>query len=263
MPPHFYTDRRVLKVAGFFPIADADLGALEALKVSYNVPDHVPPSPSTSLGASTNQSILRAVMVGSFREEDEALSPLSRRYLPFFRLTYFVETLVTSILTWAARYRPHPSASEIYVPNCQFVTLGSSGRETSTPPSPEDHFSFSPPLLVQSRNPPPSAPQAPGDALVDVGEQYSNIVILESEDQGGVSLAVPKNPSSVPLSTPEPQVMKQAMSPTGGSIPPRKRMRSPPASPRASHSLRRSDRTHPSPSSAAHNHAELISSLSA
>ncbi|GAA0175490.1 hypothetical protein LIER_28655 [Lithospermum erythrorhizon] len=45
MPLHFYMDRRVLQAAGLSPIADAELGALEVLRVSYSVPEYAPPLP--------------------------------------------------------------------------------------------------------------------------------------------------------------------------------------------------------------------------
>ncbi|GAA0159502.1 hypothetical protein LIER_16259 [Lithospermum erythrorhizon] len=66
MPLHFYTDRRVLKVVGLSPIAiaDADLRALEALRVSYIVPDHAPPSPATPATA-PDQLPLRREASGS------------------------------------------------------------------------------------------------------------------------------------------------------------------------------------------------------
>ncbi|GAA0186832.1 hypothetical protein LIER_34120 [Lithospermum erythrorhizon] len=80
---------------------------------------------------------------------------------------------------------------------------------------------------ARGQNPLPSTPQAPGAALVDAGEQHSTTVFLEPEDRGGVGLAVPQTPSSVPFSALESQPMKQAMSPPGGSLPPRKRMESP------------------------------------
>ncbi|GAA0156086.1 hypothetical protein LIER_13660 [Lithospermum erythrorhizon] len=81
MPLYFYTDNRVLKAAGLFPIADADLRAL-SLNFSYN----------------------------KSSEEDEAMSPLLRRYLSLPGLTSFLEPLFASMLTWAARHRPRPPA---------------------------------------------------------------------------------------------------------------------------------------------------------
>ncbi|GAA0138624.1 hypothetical protein LIER_42543 [Lithospermum erythrorhizon] len=59
MPIHFYTDRRVIRDAGLIPPTDANPRALEALRVSYNMPDHVPPSPPAAPVVSTNQSPLR------------------------------------------------------------------------------------------------------------------------------------------------------------------------------------------------------------
>ncbi|GAA0156228.1 hypothetical protein LIER_13768 [Lithospermum erythrorhizon] len=103
----------------------------------------------------------------------------------------------------------------------------------------------------------------PDAALVDAGEEHSATVVLGPEDQGGAGLAVSQTPSSVPFSAPVSQHMKQAMSPPGGSLPPQKRMGSPLTSPLVSQSLRRLERTPPSSSYAACNHAELISSLSA
>ncbi|GAA0156227.1 hypothetical protein LIER_13767 [Lithospermum erythrorhizon] len=119
-----------LRVAGLFPPADANPGAMEALIVSYSVPDHVPPSPPAAPVVATKQSPMRRVfpfpfffiilpplvhklmnfsydrppslepvVVGSSSEEDEALSPLLRRYLRFSGLTSFVELLVACILT--------------------------------------------------------------------------------------------------------------------------------------------------------------------
>ncbi|GAA0167435.1 hypothetical protein LIER_22371 [Lithospermum erythrorhizon] len=54
MPLYSYTDHRVLKVA------DADLGALEALRVSFSVPDHAPLSPPSAPAAASDQLPLRS-----------------------------------------------------------------------------------------------------------------------------------------------------------------------------------------------------------
>ncbi|GAA0159864.1 hypothetical protein LIER_43498 [Lithospermum erythrorhizon] len=53
MPLHFYTDRRVLNVAGLSPIANAALGALEALKVSCSEPDSLPHPPPAAYDAAS------------------------------------------------------------------------------------------------------------------------------------------------------------------------------------------------------------------
>ncbi|GAA0170645.1 hypothetical protein LIER_24867 [Lithospermum erythrorhizon] len=190
MPLHIYTDHRVIRAAGLFPQVHANLGSLEALRVSYSGPNHALPLPQAAPMVDTNQSPLRRpqapepVVVGRSLEEDEALSPLLRRYLPFPGLTSFVKSLGTSILTWAARHRPRPSAGETSVPNYQGIVLESSSRGTSA-------------------------------ALVNAGEQHSATVVLEPEDQGGVDLAVAQTPSPVPLPALESQTLKKAMSPPG------------------------------------------------
>ncbi|GAA0162296.1 hypothetical protein LIER_18419 [Lithospermum erythrorhizon] len=150
----------------------------------------------------------RPVVVSSSSEEDESLSSLLRRDLPFPRLTFFVEPFVASILIWAASHRPRPHTGETSAPNFQDAALESSGKGTNTPPSPEGHFSSKPPLLGQNQNPLSSTPQVPHSALVDTGEQHSTTVILGPEAQGGAGLAVPQTPSSVPFSVPESQPMK-------------------------------------------------------
>ncbi|GAA0161139.1 hypothetical protein LIER_17526 [Lithospermum erythrorhizon] len=73
----------------------------------------------------------------------------------------------------------------------------------------------------------------------------------------------PQTPSSVPFQAPELHPMSKAPSPQGCSLPPLMRMGSHLASPRPSQLLKRSERTPPSSSNAAPNHAKLISSLSA
>ncbi|GAA0169332.1 hypothetical protein LIER_23847 [Lithospermum erythrorhizon] len=111
---------------GLFPPADANLGALKALRVSYSVPDHMPPLPPAVPVVASNQSPMRPpaptpVLVGSSSEEEEAPTPLLRR--------------------------PCPPTSETSMPNYQGAALESSGRGTSMPPSLEGHFSSSPLLL--------------------------------------------------------------------------------------------------------------------
>ncbi|GAA0167963.1 hypothetical protein LIER_22790 [Lithospermum erythrorhizon] len=49
MPLHFYTDHCVLKVAGLFPVTIVDLGVLEALRVSFSVPEYVPLPPPAAV----------------------------------------------------------------------------------------------------------------------------------------------------------------------------------------------------------------------
>ncbi|GAA0164095.1 hypothetical protein LIER_19812 [Lithospermum erythrorhizon] len=126
-PLYFYTDHPVLKVAGLFPIAGAVLGVLEALRVSFSVPDQVPLPPLAAPTASAGpraQSPQRPhapepVEVSSSSEESEALSPLMRRYLPFPGLTSFVDPFLASVLTWAARHRSRPIIQEASVQNPQ------------------------------------------------------------------------------------------------------------------------------------------------
>ncbi|GAA0162289.1 hypothetical protein LIER_18413 [Lithospermum erythrorhizon] len=62
MPLHFYTDHRVLKAASLSPIAKADLGALDTLRVSYSMPDHAPLSPLAIPAAALNQLPLRPLL---------------------------------------------------------------------------------------------------------------------------------------------------------------------------------------------------------
>ncbi|GAA0172169.1 hypothetical protein LIER_26048 [Lithospermum erythrorhizon] len=136
-------------------------------------------------------------------------------------------------------------------------------HRVNTPPSPEGHLSSSSSLLGQSQSPLPSANRVSRADLVDAGGQHSATVVLEPEDQEGVGSATLQTSSSVPLQAPGSQPMGQAMSPPGSSLPSRKRMGSPLASPHPSQSRRRSERTPPPPPPAAPNHAELISSFSA
>ncbi|GAA0146009.1 hypothetical protein LIER_36240 [Lithospermum erythrorhizon] len=178
MPIHFYTDRRVIRAVGLFPPVDANPGALDALRVSCSMRDHVPPSPPGAPVVATNQSpplrppAPEPVVVGSSLEEDEALSPLLIRGL--------------------VRLRAH-----------------------------RDIFPPRPVSWVRAK------------------------ILCHRHLK-----------SRMPLWWRRP--MKHAMSSPGGSLNPRKRIGSPLASPRASQSLRRSERTPPSSSSAARNHAELI-----
>ncbi|GAA0148153.1 hypothetical protein LIER_07674 [Lithospermum erythrorhizon] len=179
MPLHFYTDRQVLKDAGLSSIADADLGALEALRVSYQVPDSVPPPSQAAPTVALNQLPLRPpapgpVEVSSSSEEDEALSPLLRRYLLFHGLTSFVELLVASILTWAIRHRLRPPLVEASAPSLHDAAPKSPRMGTNTLPSPEGHLSPYSPL--------PPANQVPSVTPGDAGGQHCATVVLEPED---------------------------------------------------------------------------------
>ncbi|GAA0175587.1 hypothetical protein LIER_28731 [Lithospermum erythrorhizon] len=108
MPLHSYTDRWVLKVASLSPFSDAKLGVLEALRVTYNVPDHapfpppaIPAAPSDQLPLAPLAPAAEPVVVISSSEEYEVASRLLRRYFPFHVLSSFVEPFVAFILTWA------------------------------------------------------------------------------------------------------------------------------------------------------------------
>ncbi|GAA0151572.1 hypothetical protein LIER_10267 [Lithospermum erythrorhizon] len=75
LPLYFFTDHHVLKAAGLFPIAEADLGVLEALRVSFSVPDQ------TIIVCCARPHAPKPVEVRSSSKEGEALSPLLRRSL--------------------------------------------------------------------------------------------------------------------------------------------------------------------------------------
>ncbi|GAA0156724.1 hypothetical protein LIER_14148 [Lithospermum erythrorhizon] len=96
MPLHFYSDQRVLKAAGLSIGSDVDLGALEALRATFNVHDHAPLPPPTAPATSFDQLPLspyrfKPVLVSSSSEEDEVGSPLMRGYVPFPGLSSFVD----------------------------------------------------------------------------------------------------------------------------------------------------------------------------
>ncbi|GAA0155036.1 hypothetical protein LIER_12859 [Lithospermum erythrorhizon] len=80
-----------------------------------------------------------------------------------------------------------------------------------------------------------------GDAPMDSSGQHSATIVLDSEDQDGVGMAIPQTPSSVPLQAPEIQPTGRSMSPPASSLPSQKRMWSPLVSPQPSQSLRRTD----------------------
>ncbi|GAA0167245.1 hypothetical protein LIER_22220 [Lithospermum erythrorhizon] len=76
----------LIRGCGLSPIAEADLGTLEALRVSYRVPDHAPFPPPTAPVIALNQLPPRPptlapeqVEVDNSSEEDEAMSPFLRR----------------------------------------------------------------------------------------------------------------------------------------------------------------------------------------
>ncbi|GAA0175227.1 hypothetical protein LIER_41870 [Lithospermum erythrorhizon] len=169
MALHFYTDRRVLKAAGLSSIVDADLGALEALKVTFNVPDHALPPLPALLEAPSNQLPLRSpapttkpVMVSSSSREDEAASPLLRRYLPFSGsqlLSNHFSPLLSHglcVVGLASPWEKQPYR----------VTL-------TSPRSSKGH----------GQSLPPTVDCAPGDTPVGTGGQHSATVVLNPEDQ--------------------------------------------------------------------------------
>ncbi|GAA0161059.1 hypothetical protein LIER_17466 [Lithospermum erythrorhizon] len=177
MPLHFYTDRRVLKAAGLSPIADADLGALEAKcpELCCDMPLAYAPEP---------------VVVSSSSKEDEAISLLLRRFLPFPRLSSFVEPLVASILTWAEYYRPRLSPRE------------------KTTPSPRD-------ITPDPQGPRPE-PSAYNDVPMDTIGQHSTTVVLNLEDQGDEEDGIPPcQPSAVAI----PKVVRKDPPPPSPAAP--------------------------------------------
>ncbi|GAA0170561.1 hypothetical protein LIER_24791 [Lithospermum erythrorhizon] len=194
MPLQFYTDRRVLKAIGLSPIADADLGALEALRVSYSMPDSVPPPPPAAPVAFLNQ--------------------LPPRYFPFPGITSFVDPLVASILTWATRHRPRPSLGDVSTPSLNDVAPKSPAMGTNTASIPEGHHSSSSPPLGQSQSPLPLAYQVPSAAPGDAGGQHSATVVLEPGDHDGVGFVTPQTPSLVPHQALECHPMSQATPPS-------------------------------------------------
>ncbi|GAA0186402.1 hypothetical protein LIER_33690 [Lithospermum erythrorhizon] len=171
IPLHFYTDRRVLK-ASLYPIADADPGSLEALRVSYSVPNYAHLPPPTVPATVTCQLPLRPpapepVMVSSSSDEVEAMSSLL--------------------------IRPRLPIGEASKLNLQDAASESEGMETITPPCPEGNLSsFSPPSpLGDNQTLRPSASQTPGAASTDAGGQHTATVVLEPEDQGGIGFVTP------------------------------------------------------------------------
>ncbi|GAA0170650.1 hypothetical protein LIER_24871 [Lithospermum erythrorhizon] len=204
----------------------------------------------------------KQVMVSSSSEEDGTMSSLLRMYLPLPGLSFFVEPLVASILTWAACHRPRLAHGETYALGPQDALPEPQGMRINTSPGSEGNLSSpSPPsLLGQSQSPLPTANQALGDAPVNASGQHSTTVVLDRDNLSGVGIVTPQTPSSVLLQASELHAMGQSMSPPRSSLPPRKGMGTSLVSPRPSQSLRRSEKTPPPPSP---NHTELISSFSA
>ncbi|GAA0187004.1 hypothetical protein LIER_34292 [Lithospermum erythrorhizon] len=132
------------------------------------------------------------------------MSPLVRRYLHFPRLGSFVEPITTSFLTWVASHWPRFTIIEAFVQNPQEAALGPQDMGIDTPPGPEGHSSPLSPPRDQCQDPPPLANPTLVAAQENASGQYSATVVLEPEDQGGVSFATLQTPSSVPLPTPEP-----------------------------------------------------------
>ncbi|GAA0166548.1 hypothetical protein LIER_21679 [Lithospermum erythrorhizon] len=207
MPLHFYTDRRVLKAAGPFPPAGADLGVLEVLRVSFSVPDHALLPPSTAPVSGPNQLPLRQptptfalVVVRSSSKEDEAMSPHLRR--------------------------PCSSTTGASVQNPDEAALQPQDMGADTPLGPERNSSSSSPLSPrdQRQGRPSLANPASVAAQESVGGQYSATEVLEPEDQRGVGSTIPLTPSSVPLPTlEEPRPKGPSISPLGNSpVPPEK-----------------------------------------
>ncbi|GAA0147301.1 hypothetical protein LIER_07037 [Lithospermum erythrorhizon] len=177
MPLHFYTDRCVMKATGLSHIADVDIGGAEGSEFCYDRP----PAPASE-----------PVVVSSSSEEDGVMRPFLRRYLPLSGLTSFVEPLVASILTWAARHRPRPPATEAFG-NPQNAAPKTQDIGTDTSLSLEGHFSSSslPSPLDQSQSPLPAANHAPIDAHEDVSGKHFSTVVLEPTDYGGVGSTTP------------------------------------------------------------------------
>ncbi|GAA0171545.1 hypothetical protein LIER_41178 [Lithospermum erythrorhizon] len=128
MPLHFYSNPRVLKAEGLASGSVANLGALEALKLTYNVSDHV--QQPLRLNA---PNAAGPVVMNSSSEEDEVTSPLQTRYLPLPMLSFLVAPFIASLLTWADSFRPRPSNGRPCVTSPSVVSL-SSQETMSNPP---------------------------------------------------------------------------------------------------------------------------------
>ncbi|GAA0149084.1 hypothetical protein LIER_08350 [Lithospermum erythrorhizon] len=91
-----------------------------------------------------------------------------------------------------------------------------------TPPGPQGHSSPRYPPRDPCQDPPPPANPTLVVAQKNASGQYSATVVLELEYQGGIGSSTPRNPSSVPLSTPKLYPKDSSRSPSGSSLPPRK-----------------------------------------
>ncbi|GAA0170276.1 hypothetical protein LIER_24575 [Lithospermum erythrorhizon] len=191
MPIYFYTDPRVLKAAGLFHVVDDDPGILEVLRVSFSVPDHVPP-----------------------------MSWFLPVYLPLPGLISFVELLDASILTWAAHHRPRPSTTVLAVQNIQDAAPPEAqGSGLSAFPRPEVNFS---PTLPSSQHRRPPSPANPVLIMAQgsVSKQHSTTVVLGLEAQGGADSTTLQTPSFAVPRDLESHPVDPSSSSTGGSLPP-------------------------------------------
>ncbi|GAA0184402.1 hypothetical protein LIER_31690 [Lithospermum erythrorhizon] len=218
MPLPLYTDCRVLKAAGLFPITDTDPGALEALRVSFIVPDRPPlPSPAVPNRSPLRPLVPEPVVVSISSEEDEAMSPLLKR--------------------------PRPSFMEAVAQNPQEADSEPQGPGADAPPGLERNSSPSPPSSPRNQCQGQPSPAYPASVAAqgNASEQHFATIVLEPEDQGGVGLTTPHTPSSAPFPVPKSCLKGPSISPPGSSLPPRKRMGSSLASSRPSQLPRRSE----------------------
>ncbi|GAA0160658.1 hypothetical protein LIER_39080 [Lithospermum erythrorhizon] len=171
IPLQFYRPG-VLKAAGLTPGSDADLGALQALRATYNVSDHVPtPHPAIPATCSDQQPLrlfapnaARLVMVSNSSEEDEVTGPLLRR--------------------------PSPSSGGPPVMGPSDVVLGPQGIMDGTSQGSSGNHSSSP-LLPPWKGKGSSSPaDLVSVATLALADEYSATVVLEPQDRGeGVRLS--------------------------------------------------------------------------
>ncbi|GAA0148932.1 hypothetical protein LIER_08240 [Lithospermum erythrorhizon] len=128
-------------------------------------------------------------MLNNSSEEDEAASPLLRRYVPFPGLSLFVEPLIASILTWAARCKPLLPLGE----------TSASGPRKATP-KPQGAGG-------QGQSPPPTADHSSSDTPVDASVQYCTTIVLNPDDQGEVGSTITQSPPPTPLTAMRIQAM--------------------------------------------------------